>query len=81
MLGPLYSQWGTLAFLERKGVREGLSRVRLTGHAAPGAREGPAWIPVQQPVAAAHLLFALDGKPTFFITVDTEAFESFQKST
>ena len=26
-------------------------------------------------------VFVLDGKPTFFITVDTEAFESFQKST
>lgn len=81
VMGPLYSQWGTLAFLERKGVREGLSRVRVPGHTAPRAREGPAWIQVHRPVAAAQLLFALDGKPTFFITVDTEAFEGFQTST
>lgn len=53
VLGLLYSEWGTLAFLERKGVREGLSNVQATGHAAPRAREGPAQIQVHQPVAAA----------------------------
>lgn len=53
VLGLLYSEWGTLAFLERKGICEGLSKVQATGHAAPRAREGPARIRVHRPVAAA----------------------------
>lgn len=57
MRGVLYAEWGTLAFLEKRGESEGLSNRRVTDCAALRAREGPAWIHVYGPVPAAKLLF------------------------